>query len=115
MINMDLKLNFPKAPEPDKPQFIQPEQIAMDTQNEPTAEIKSTPTTQILCQNCHEAPRANSQSLLCNECAEYKKGIIPPPAPIEQINATMPVTFTDNSNNNVRQIDFAPMSIRYEG
>lgn len=109
---MDLKLNFPKAPEPDKPQYIAPEQISMDVAASVTTETVKSDNAAILCQNCHEAPRANSQSLLCETC---KKGTLPVPAPIEQINATMPVTFTDNSNNNVRQIDFAPMSIRYEG
>ncbi len=78
---------------------------------ESTADDKSAPD-EILCQNCGKLPRLNPAALLCATCTAIGVTNLkrPPVAPMIDAKVMESVKL-----DGVRQIQFAPVSVRYSG
>ena len=74
--------------------------------------MNQSPET-ILCQQCNKNARANSQSMLCKDCSTAN-GILPI-TELPTVNVERPIDLTDNGIAKIRQLEFAPPSIRYDG
>jgi hypothetical protein len=110
--------------------FITPKQV--DTLANVSTERSEAPS-KILCQNCHVNDRANTGSLLCDDCLaesneiradkklEYKNGALPvleSPSTVTQLAQSFnpeELPIETNGKHEIKAIRFAPPSIRYDG
>ena len=74
--------------------------------------MEQSPET-ILCQQCNKNARVSTQSMLCKECS-IANGTLPVHE-LPSVNVERPLDLSDNNIAEVRQLTFAPPSIRYDG